>query len=427
MKHVAVIGGGIAGIAASLRLAASGARVSLYERSNRLGGRAGSFDDPSLDEPIDNCQHVALGCCPAYLGLLSELGVADSLAWTGSYTYIDGDGKRFHLPIPRWPAPLHGLPLLVKAGFLSIGERLGIARAMRTIGSTDRETHRGTSFAAWLNAQGQSDRATRRFWGPIVVSACNATPETCDAASALHVFQDGFLRSASDARMAVPTVPLRTLYDSVPDGLAHAGGEVRFGAHITGLTEGGALLRTGDAIKADAVILALPFHAAAGLIETIGEKGRRVAADLRSLKHSPIVAVHAEFERPVTSLPHAVLLDADFDWIFLKDNGRRVHAVASAADGLVDRSADELVTGLVDEIARRFGPNRVTWARAVKERRATFLVEPGFDDRRPACDALAPRHWLAGDYTQTGWPATMEGATRSGQAAADAVIGHLGL
>ena len=425
-RRVIVVGGGVAGIAAALRLASQGVAVTLLERANRLGGRAGSFHDQALGEPIDNCQHVALGCCSHYLDLLTQLGVERSLAWSSGFTYVEPDGRQCTLPIPAWPAPLHGLPLLARARFLTIGDRLAVALAMARLSVQKQRRWTGRSFAAWLRARRQPARAIERFWTPIVVSACNARPEDCEAGAAIKVFRDGFLRSHADARMGVPTLPLAELYAKTPDRLAEAGGEVRLGAHAVGVEPRAVTLRSGERLEADAIVLATPFNITADLLDESSIEGDAIVARLRSLKHSPIVAVHLVFDEPVTDLPHAVLLDAEFDWLFFKDGGRRVHAVASAADSLADRPGDALVESVMREMRSRFGVcAEPAWARAIKERRATFLVEPGSDANRPGVDALAPEVWLAGDFTATGWPATMEGATRSGRAAADAVLGHL--
>jgi squalene-associated FAD-dependent desaturase len=422
-EHVVVVGGGVAGIAASLRLAKRGVRVTLLERSNRLGGRAGSFRDATIDESIDNCQHVALGCCDQYLDLLDELGMGDALEWTSEFHYIEPDGRRSSLPIPDLPSPFHGLPLLLKAGFLSLRERFAIARALAGVKLGGGAGWSGRSFAAWLDHARQPERAVERFWTPIVVSACNARPADCDAAAAIKVFRDGFLKSAAAARMGVPRVPLAELYAATPDLLAAVDGGVRLSAAVEAVEPNAVTLRDGERIDADAIVLATPCTAAASLLDASPVDAASLVANLRRLRHSTIVAVHAEFARPVTDLPHAVLLEAPFDWLFFKDHGRRVHAVASAAGPLAERVADDLIAELTAELGSRFGVDaEPTWSRVVKERRATFLVEPGVDAWRPKGDELGPAIWIAGDYTATGWPATMEGAARSGRAAAESVL-----
>ncbi len=425
-RRVAIVGGGVAGIAAALRLTDEGIHVTLLERSNRLGGRAGSFEDTTLDEAIDNCQHVALGCCTAYLGLLDRLGVSDHIAWTSAFHYIEPDGGRSTLPIPAWPAPLHGLPLLAKARFLGVPDRLAIARAMASLVRTDASRWAGRSFADWLGQRRQPERAVRRFWTPIVVSACNARPEACDAPAAIKVFRDGFLASHRDARMGVPTVPLASLYERTGEILREQGGELRLSAHVTGVESDGVTLRSGEVLDAEAVVLATPFNATTDLLEASSIDAGTLPERLRGLRHSPIVAVHLEYAQPVSDLPHAVLLESEFDWLFFKQGGRRVHAVASAADALVERPGEELVGSVVRDIRERFRVDaEPTWARAIKERRATFLVEPGVERLRPRVDEFAPGFWVAGDYTASGWPATMEGAARSGVSAAESVIDHL--
>ncbi|MEO0630322.1 MAG: FAD-dependent oxidoreductase, partial [Planctomycetota bacterium] len=242
---VAVVGGGIAGIAAAVRLAEQGTRVTLLERSNRLGGRAGSFHDPTLDEPIDNCQHVALGCCDAYTDLLRTLGSDTDLEWTSSFHYVEPGGRVSTLPIPDWPSPLHGLPLLARARFLSVADRLAIARAMSSLLRSPKGTEH-KSFADWLAAKRQPASVIERFWAPIVVSACNARPDQCDASAAIKVFRDGFLASAQAARMGVPKVPLAQLYSRVPELLEALGGSVRLTAQVESIEPNRVTLRSGE-------------------------------------------------------------------------------------------------------------------------------------------------------------------------------------
>jgi zeta-carotene desaturase len=419
----AVCGGGIAGIAAAVRLADAGKSVVLIEQAGRLGGRAGSFDDPALGEPIDNCQHVVLGCCSAYLALLERLGVSDAIDWSSGFHFIEPDGRRSTLPILPLPAPLHGVLFLPRARFLAIRDRLSVASGLAAMLRFDAKRWRGRSFSAWLEAHAQPAAAVERFWAPIVISACNARPESCDAAVAAMVFRDGFLASSRAPRMGVPRVPLRDLYNAVPGILARAGGEVRLTARVERAGTHAVHLRSGEPIRADRVILALPHLAAADLIERSGLDPGGVAASLRRLRVSPIVGAHLHFDSPVSDLPHAVMLDAQIDWLFFKDGGRRVHAVASAADALVDAAPEAIidrVTGLLRE-RMGLGETRPTWARVVKERRATFLPEPGAEAHRPATAALG-EVLLAGDSVATGWPATMEGAARSGNLAAEALL-----
>lgn len=421
-----VCGAGVAGIAAAVRLADAGKSVVLIEQADRLGGRAGSFDDPALGEPIDNCQHVVLGCCAAYLALLERLGASDAVVWSSAYHFIEPDGRRSTLPILPFPAPLHGSLFLSRARFLSWRDRVSVASGLAAMLRFNAHRWRGAPFSAWLAAHRQSAVSVARFWAPIVVSACNARPESCDTAVAAKVFREGFLASAQAPRMGVPRVPLRELYASVPAILERSRGIVRLGARVDRVEPSAVHLRSGETIRADRVILALPHLAAADLIERCWLDPGGVAASMRRLRVSPIVGAHLRFDDPVSDLPHAVLLDAEIDWLFFKEGGRRVHAVASAAQGLIDRDPAEILGMVTDELRRRFGLGgsvAPTWARVVKERRATFLPEPGADDHRPTTTALGGV-LLAGDYVATGWPATMEGAVRSGNLAAGALLGR---
>lgn len=433
--RVLIVGGGVAGIAAGMRCAEHGARVTILEAAGRLGGRASSFDDPRTGETIDNCQHVAMGCCTNYLDLLDRLGTLDTLRWSETLTFVEPSlstrsarTSRVH-PAAWLPAPLGAGPSLARASFLNASEKRAVARGVLAAICADRREHAGRTFAEWLEAHAQPSRAVARFWRPVVVSACNAEVDVIDASVALHVFQGGVLASREAGSIGVPSVPLRELYAGVHERLAMVDPEdgtlgVRTGARVEAIDAKGVRLVTGETCEGDRVICALPPTIAGKLLpDHHGDtRGRRAG----QLAHSPILGVHLVFDRPVLEAAHAVLLDVGTQWVFRKDDeGRVVHAVVSAADGWMGLSEDEIGERVAGDVRACFpaaGEASLVSVRAVKEKRATFLASPEGERLRP--ETTGPSGvLLAGDYTRTGWPATMEGATRSGYAAAEAALG----
>jgi len=440
-RSVLVVGGGLAGMSCAIRLAEHGVRVTLLETRKKLGGRATSFTDVRTGLMIDNCQHVVLGCCPNYLDLLGRLGSASKITWHRTQYWIEAGGRVSRVTRSGLPAPGHYAPSFARAAFLSASEKLAIGRGLRAILGVDRRALEGVTFEDWLFSVGQPARAIRRFWEPVVVSACNLSCNRVSAASALHVFQEGFLATASGADMGVPSVPLVDLYSSAASKIESAGG--RLGASVGEVGARSVVLRSGERLSADRVVLAVPFERAGGLVEQ-GERevDRRFDA-LEGIGHSPILGVHLLFDRPVLPYPHAVLVERGTQWVFRKDGpgagegvcgdgglraGRMLHAVISGADDWMDLSEGQVVDRVLGDLRACLpawmGGARLLSARAVKEKRATFAAEPGFEKRRPGVMGVRGLGGilLAGDYTTTGWPATMEGAVRSGYAAAGAAM-----
>lgn len=422
----AVVGGGLAGIAAAVALADQGARVILVEQTRRLGGRASSFTDPSTGEELDNCQHVVMGCCTNYQSLTARLGVADCFQWHDDQFWVSAGGRVDRIAPGPLPAPAHHAAAFLRASFLVPGDKLAIAHAMSRLARVDPRDWASRSFEAWLRAHWQTPSAVSRFWRPVVVSACNAEPEHCAADLAMKVFREGLMASPRASAIGVPTVPLRTLYDAVPALLEAAGGEARFGALATRVTGDTVEFRDAPPVRAGRVILALPFERVLSVLDPACHDER--TGGLAQTGHSPILGVHLRTDRPVLPFPHAVLVDRPTQWLFRKDDaGRSVHAVVSAADdwmGLTDEAITDRVATDLRACFPDAGDFRVEWSRAVRSRRATFLPAPGIAALRPSVQPADPRNpILAGDYTDTGWPATMEGAVRSGRAAASVVLG----
>lgn len=425
-RHVIVAGGGIAGIAAAIHIAGAGVRVTVIETRKKLGGRATSFTDVRTGETIDNCQHVALGCCANFLDLLARLGCADKLTWYDEQYWITRGGDVSVVRPSSLPAPLHFSLSMLGAKFLSPADLLALARIGPAIISADRARWRSATFAEFLRRHAQPPGLISRFWAPVVVSACNLSCERVSASSALHVFQDGFFARPDAARIAVPAVPLVQLYDNAQALIASAGGTVRLATGIARLTPTSVETAAGERLDADAVVCALPFERAREVVDaTLRDSDPRFAA-MDRITHSPILGVHLMFDRPVLRLPHAVLVEGATQWLFRKDSsGRILHAVISAADDWMPLSESEIIARVLSDIRvylPESGGATLVAGRPVKEKRATFAPTPQCEGQRPA--ALGPNGIiLAGDYTDCSWPATMEGATRSGATAAAGVLG----
>lgn len=424
---VIVVGGGIAGIAAALRLAERGVRVRLFETRRKLGGRATSFDDVRSGERLDNCQHITMGCCTNFLDLLARLGVADKIAWFSEIHWIEAGGRRSVLRPGSTPAPVHFAGSFLRARFLTVEEKLAIAHGMHAMARLDAGRLEAVTFTQWLRRMEQPRGAIEKFWAPVVVSACNLWPERLVASEAAHVFQEGFLAHRDAARMGVPTTPLVELYDAAENAISHAGGELHLGASAVRVDAHEVELADGSTLRADAVICATPFERAAKLAS---DRVRRIDPRFRRmerLEHSPILGVHLIFDRPVLTLPQAALVNRGVQWIFRKDDaGARIHAVMSGADDWIPLTEAEIVQRVVADIHACLPESRgatLIAGRPVKEKRATFAPTPESIGLRPTTTGPSGVI-LAGDYVQTGWPSTMEGATRSGYLAAAAALGE---
>ncbi|TVQ60779.1 MAG: FAD-dependent oxidoreductase [Phycisphaerales bacterium] len=453
---VIVVGGGVAGIAASVRLAGEGARVLLLETRKKLGGRATSFTDVRTGETLDNCQHVALACCVNYLDLCARLGVDHLLRWTEEIHWAEPGGRISTMRPGPLPAPGHFTGSMLRATFLDLSEKRAIAGAMLAILRT-REAS-GT-FGDWLRARRQPERAVRRFWEPVVVSACNLGVDRVDASCAIKVFRDGFLAARDASRMSVAGVPLVRLYDPAERAIHDAGGEVRLGVSVSRVGETSVTTDAHETIVAERVICAVPPERGAKIIDAdLRVRDTRLHA-LERFTHSPILGVHLELDRPVMDLPHAVLLDQRTQWVFNKDEtppppevardgaviggdvsgggtgatsggggasgGQRLHAVVSAADEWMGLTEEEIGARVLEDVRACFPRAHdasLVRVRAVKEKRATFAATPEVERIRPTITGETSL-LLAGDYTRVGWPATMEGATRSGYLAAAACLG----
>jgi zeta-carotene desaturase len=441
---VAIAGGGLAGLAAACALADAGFRVTLFERRPYLGGRASSYEHPGTGEIVDNCQHVLLGCCTNLLNFYERTGVADRIRWFDRLTFLEPGGRQSVIQPSVLPPPLHTAPSFLRAPCLDILDKLSIARAMAELAPMPRQ-EKGENFLHWLRRHSQTERAIDRFWKTILVSALNEDLDRVSVPYAAQVVRESFLKSAAAGRMGVPTVPLSELYGSAGDYITARGGQVLLRASVDRFqADAGAvhLQVAGKDVSADFAVLAVPFDAMSRLLPDT-TAALRLRDSVEHLQPSPITGIHLWFDRQVTDLEHAVLLDRTIQWMFHKSkllhrngNGSRSSAgsylelVVSSSKSLVEKSRQEIVDLAVRELAE-FLPEvrsaQLLKATVIKEVYATYSPGPGTDQYRPQPVTPWARVFLAGDWIATGWPATMEGAVRSGYKAAEMIARVAGL
>mgnify|MGYP000495341499 CR=1 FL=1 len=481
---------------AALALADRGLKVALLEAHRRLGGRIAPIDDALVGEPIDFCPHVAMGCCTNLAHLLRRIGAADRWQRFDKLHFFGPQGKRYKFAASRWlPAPLHLLPALLRQGYLSLADRLAIARALWRLAGTDADSqpvgidshpvgidfHRlrigsqpvgidsehlpleadfvppadaeqQPTIARWLVAQRQSPEAILRFWAVVLHSALSERLDSIDLHAARKVFVDGFLAARQAWQVYTPASSLwQGVCQPLAEALQQRNVDIRCGDRVKRIEGAGhratAVVRAdGSSLPAQFVILAVAWHQAA---ELLAEPLRAAVPQLdwwAEMRGCPIAAVHLWFDRPITSLPSAVLTSQCGWWVFNK--GRRELAgwcgspqrearpcqyyqvVISAAYELASRTAEDILAVVLDVLKRHFPAASdaalLHW-RALVHRRAVFGCRPGVENRRPSQQTPVANLMLAGDWTSTGWPATMESAVRSGYAAAEAVLAALGM
>ena len=438
---VAVIGGGLAGISAGSALADAGYHVELFERRPYLGGRASSYELPGTGEVVDNCQHVLLGCCTNLIDFYRRLGVENQIRWYDEVTFLLPDGRASALK-PSWlPAPMHTGLSFMASPVLDLKDKLAISRALLAL-MPALPADNGENFQAWLLRHGQTKQSIDRFWAPVLISALNDELDQVSVHYAALVFRDSFLKSADAGRMGLPAVPLSQLYGQAASYIEARGGRVHLRASVDSMQADDKGVRvgvSGDEVCADYAILATPFNVVNKLLPDTPEMQplRQQAGHFGS---SPITGIHLWFDREVTPLEHAVLLERTIQWMFQKSkilNTRResgeavsyLELVVSSSKTLVDKSRNEIIDLAMRELAEFFPAVReakLTKATVIKEVHATFSPTPGSDAYRPSHTSPWPRLFLAGDWTATGWPSTMEGAVRSGYGAAEALAAARG-
>jgi len=416
MAKVLIAGGGLAGLAAAAALGGAGFDVELFEARPFLGGRATSYTLPAggeeaASETVDNCQHILLRCCGNLLDFYTRLSVRDRIRFHREFYFIEPGGRLSILRRGRFPAPFHFAGSFLRMHCLDRHDKIGIARALLAIRRerTRRKDLDRISMLDWLLQKRQTPHAIDRFWRQILVSAVNEDLERMAAVHGFQVFWLGFLARADSYEMGIPAVPLGQLYST--DAWRQMGNvRMRFRAPVERIDASGFVV-AGEQCAADYYICALPF-----------ERLEAVGLPAPKLEHSPITGVHLWFDREVTTLPHATLLDRTMQWMFNKDGGRYLQLVVSASRDLTPLSRGEIVDIAIGDL-RLYFPRvrdaRLVKAHVIKEQRATFSAAPETERLRPTPDCGIANVYLAGDWTRTGWPATMEGAVRSGYIAAE--------
>jgi len=414
MAKVLIAGGGLAGLSAAAALGGAGFEVELFEARPFLGGRATSYPVPAGEEEsedIDNCQHILLRCCVNLLDFYTRLGVRDRIRFHREFYFLEPGGRLSILRRGRLPAPFHFTGSFLRMHCLNRHDKVRIARALLAIRRerTRRKDLDRISMLDWLLQKRQTPHAIDRFWRQILVSAVNEDLERMAAVHGFQVFWQGFLARADSYEMGVPAVPLAQLY-GVDAWKRQGNVRLHFRATVDRIDADGFVVG-GERIGGNYYVCALPFER----LEAVGLAAPR-------LEHSPITGVHLWFDREVTTLPHATLLDRTMQWMFNKNGGKYLQLVVSASRDLTQLSRSEIIDIAIGDL-RLYFPRihdaKLVKAHVIKEQRATFSAAPETEQLRLTADSGVSNVYLAGDWTRTGWPATMEGAVRSGYIAAE--------
>ena len=405
----AVVGGGLAGLTAALELAKAGHDVTLHEARPTLGGAVQTLPERDGDPspPPDNGQHIALGCCTEYLAFLDEVGESASVARTPlSLPVIGPDGRIARI------AP--GALALLGYGHLTLRDRLGVVRVARAVGKLDAKEHDAETFSTLLWRLGQSQAAVDRFWDVFIRPALNIRTEEASAALGVFTVQTALLGKPGASDLLLPRKPLGEMHgDAAGRALEARATTVQLGSRVTSL----------DEIDGDGIVVAVPP----------GESARLLGEPDPGLEDSPIVSVHLLFDRRLLEPPLAALLGSPAHWIFDRgrltgndpERGQYLTVVSSGAPELLEVRGRELVELMASELTSRLGPGEILWSRVSREPAATFAGRPGTAAKRSGPETGRPNVVRAGAWTDTGWPATMEGAVRSGRRAAAVLAARL--
>ncbi len=291
----------------------------LFERRSYLGGRASSYQHPGTGEVVDNCQHVLLGCCTNLIEFYQRIGVEKQIRWYDRMNFLEPGGRASVIEPSNLPAPLHTAPSFLRAACLNLHDKIAIAAALAALTPMlPRDT--GESFLQWLRRHGQTERAIDRFWKTVLVSALNEELDRVSIPYAAQVVRESFLKSRTAGRMGIPTVPLTELYSHGGDYITARGGELRFRASVDSFRAEFAdvkLLLAGGEEAFDFVVMAVPFDVLARMLpQTSASEPLRQT--LGRFETSPITGIHLWFDRQITDLEHAVLLDRTIQWMFHK-------------------------------------------------------------------------------------------------------------
>ncbi len=440
---VAVVGGGVAGIAAATQLASAGLRTVILDKRPYLGGRASSWVDSRTGRVFDVCQHVTLGCCTEFEGLLSRLNLRDNLTYLDEVLLQDAGGKRAALRAWPLPVPFHLAPSLLRVPWLTFGDRTAAARLLSDVRrfADDPPLAARLDFETWARRSGATPGLMRGLLTPIVVSACNADLSAVSAAVGVSVLDRSLMQSRDGYRIGLFTRPVgEMLTEATRAAIEKAGGSLRSRTTVTGIERVRSrtyriAIRPSGNMTASACVVAVPWDVQTRLLPLQALTPAMERAT-RLLTPGTIVATHHWFAGPLDCPEALGLVGRNVHWLFKKpaafhndDCGSYVTTVTSNAHYLGSLGASEILGIAEDDIRAALGCRAlppIIHARAFVERKATFIPAPGSETLRPSCATSWPDLAVAGEWTDTGWPSTMEGAARSGAAAA-AVILHSGL
>jgi len=440
-KRAVVIGGGLAGLSAAVALTDAGWQVTVLERGNTLGGRARSFTDPATGDVVDNGQHVFLGCYEQTLKFLRRLGTADQVKFQPSLEVAFAEPGRGMalLRCPRWSAPWHLVAGLAGLGTLSWRDKWAMGRVLRAAAGAakDRAATDRLTVEAWLTALGQTPRSRQAFWDPLTIAALNEDPHRASALGLAQVLARMFGGDWRAARLGLASVGLSDLYtEQARQVIEQAGGVVRTNTAVAGI-EGadgqasGVRLANGERLTADAYVSAVPPQECVRLLPPALLERDATLAKARQFTASPIVSINLWFDRPVTDALFLGLIGARVQWVFNRQRllmhqpSRHLALVISAAAALVEQSNDVLVAMALEDLRACVPAVRqaqLLRSQVVREHHATVTLLPGSDAWRPGPTTAWPNLSIAGDWTATGLPATIESAVASGHAAASKMI-----
>jgi squalene-associated FAD-dependent desaturase len=434
-------------MATAWRLLTSGYSVTLVERRPYLGGRAYSYQDKETGLQIDNGQHVFLGCCTAYTGFLQEIGTLELTSRQPSLhvQVRDAAGKAGFLSAVPLPSPLHLLPGFLLYPHISFMDKLRAIPVLLRISRTknrDNPELQNEDFESWLRRHHQSERAIRNFWEFIILPTCNDPANAVSASTAFMIFQVGFLESRHNANVGFARAGLSDVMGTAAERkLQERGATLLLGRTVKQLLIGdnGALsgveLADGERLEADWYVSALPAHALPDLLPQTGGESS-IATATAAHTYAPIVNLHVWSDRPVADFEFAAFVGSPVQWVFNKSRimgedgpGEYLTASLSGAWEHWPESKEALQERFTKELAQllpRARVARVVRFQVVKEQRATFRSLPGTTNLRLPAQTSIRNFVLAGDWTDTGWPATMEGAVRSGETAAAHIMSSSG-
>jgi hydroxysqualene dehydroxylase len=441
-----VVGAGFAGLSAAVRLARRGARVLVLEARARLGGRATAFPDRETGDIVDNGQHILLGCYTETFAFLRDIGATDNVRLDPqlAVTMIDRAGRRTRLTCPAaLPAPFHLIAGVLEWDALSWRDRLSIARmatplknARRELqGSTMKASSPGETVDHWLVHNGQTPRLREMLWDPLALAALNQPTDQAAAPAFARILAEMFGSDPRAAAIALPTRPLHLMYaEPAREYIEGRGGVVRTGAPARVTTDGGDAVTGVDAggerWSADRVISAVPWFAFAELFDGEPAPLGHAIDRARRMASSPIVTVNLWLDRQIIDEPFIGLPGRAMQWVFDKrlvfgGAASHVSLVSSGAAAILARTNGELIRVAHEELLDALPQARAARllrAAVVREPRATFSLAPG-QPARPPAETGVKGLFLAGDWIDTGLPATIESAVRSGHRAADLCIG----